>query len=198
VSLSTRERRLLGFLGVVAALFALRLLWSASTPATPGAAPVGRAPVAGRRGAAEEGSIPAEVTTLKTDRLDLGERSDLVVGRDPFRFAELAPPPPPPGPSAEELERMRLEQERLRAEPEEQVDLGPQPPEFDLRFLGSFGPRRRPIAVFVDEDGSNIYNAREGDTLQDQFVVAKIGYESVDIGFVDFPDVPTRRLGIAP
>ena len=32
--------------------------------------------------------------------------------------------------------------------------------------------------------------AREGDVLEGKFVVAQIGYESVDIRFVGFPDWP--------
>ena len=73
----------------------------------------------------------------------------------------------------------------------------PHPPEIDVRYLGSFGPRAHPIAVFADT-GTNVYNAREGDTLEGKFIVQRIGYESVDLAFVGFPDVPARRLGVVP
>jgi len=202
LSLSGRERRLLGFLGLLAALLALRVAWRL-IPSN-GAAEAAGSAVArtgARRGAdpsRPSGAIPAEIVTLRTDLLEAGPTRDLEVGRDPFRFAPLAPPPPP-GPSAEELARRRREEEeRQRLAEQELVARGPQPPEVDLRFLGSFGPRQRRIAVFSDATGANVYNAREGDTVDDRFVVENIGYESVDIGFVGFPDVPARRLGIAP
>ena len=66
-----------------------------------------------------------------------------------------------------------------------------------MRYLGSFGPRDRRIAVFEDPAGGGVFNAREGETLQGKFIVDKIGYESVDLRFVGFPDEPPRRLGIS-
>ena len=55
------------------------------------------------------------------------------------------------------------------------------------RYLGSFGPDGTTIAVF--SDGQTILNARQGEILQDRFIVEEIGPESVEIGYVDFPDV---------
>jgi hypothetical protein len=72
--------------------------------------------------------------------------------------------------------------------------LGPQPPPVDVTFLGSFGPPTRRIAVFTD--GKTIYNAERGDTLSGKFVVHAIGFESVDLTFVGFPDVPPERLAV--
>ena len=71
-------------------------------------------------------------------------------------------------------------------------DLPPQPPQFTLKFLGSFGPPQARLAVF--SDGKTIYNVREGGVLQGKFVVARIGVESADIKFVGFPDYPPQRL----
>ena len=59
-------------------------------------------------------------------------------------------------------------------------------------FLGSFGPDGRKIAVFTDDD--DILNALEGDVLNKKFIVGPIGYESVEMGFVGFPDAPPTRL----
>jgi len=200
VKLSARERRLVGILAVLGGLFGLRVLWQLASPG-PASGPEVRA-VAGRSAAARgraPGAIPDRIVPLRTDLLDPEAESAFEVGRDPFRYGAPPAPPPPPGPSEEELARRRLEdEERRRLAEEEIADAGPQPPAFDLRYLGSFGPRRRRIAVFADSSGDNIYNAREGDTLDDRFVVEAIGYESVDIGFVGFPDVPARRLGISP
>jgi hypothetical protein len=70
----------------------------------------------------------------------------------------------------------------------------PKPPEFAMEYLGNFGPADKRLAVF--NDGKKIYNALEGEVIDGKFVVARIGYESVDIGFVGFPDWPVKRLSV--
>jgi hypothetical protein len=70
----------------------------------------------------------------------------------------------------------------------------PQPPDFGLPTSAASARRRRRIAVFTD--GEEIYNALIGDVIAGQFVVHDIGYESVAIAFVDFPDEPPRRFAI--
>lgn len=136
-----------------------------------------RAAVARARQALE----PGEVLELR-----LGAREDGAAINAPSRnlFAyvvERRPPPPRPAPRAEPppLER--------EVEPAE-----PRPPEVDVTFLGSFGPESRRIAVFLD--GEEVVNAKVGDVLKDKFIVEAIGYESADLGFVGFPDAPSRRL----
>ena len=52
----------------------------------------------------------------------------------------------------------------------------------------------REIAVF--SDGKEILNAFAGDVLHQEFVVRSIGFESADIGFVNFPDEPAKRLAV--
>ena len=121
-----------------------------------------------------------EVAELRLSDLDRRTRK-LVLGRDPFRFRPRprppqrprptpAPPPPPPPP----------------AEPS-----GPTPPPFSLDYIGSFGPQDRMIAVF--SDGEVIHNAMAGEVLDGKFIVDRIGFESVDIKYVDFPEVPALR-----
>lgn len=66
------------------------------------------------------------------------------------------------------------------------------PPEVDVTFLGSFGPESGRIAVFLDDQ--DVVNAKVGDVLKGKFIVEAIGYESADLGFVGFPDAPSRRL----
>ncbi|HKH48614.1 MAG TPA: hypothetical protein VKM72_28450, partial [Thermoanaerobaculia bacterium] len=110
-----------------------------------------------------------------------------------------APPPPAPPSEAEMEARRRAEEEaaRLRTEmlEQQQAELAkPKPPPFTLSYLGNFGPPSRRLAVF--SDGKTIYNAQEGDVLAGQFIVADIGYESVDIRFVGFPDWPPQRLAV--
>jgi hypothetical protein len=72
----------------------------------------------------------------------------------------------------------------------------PVPPEIPFRFVGSFGPRENPIATLVN--GEQVVNARAGQVVFDHFIVRKVGYESLDIGFVRYPPSVMRRLPIAP
>lgn len=115
-------------------------------------------------------------------------------GRDPFRFHQPAPvkptPPPPPPRRVEEEEAAK--EARLAAQAAAATPPRPRPPAIDFRYLGSFGPKERKIAVFSDQN--EIYNARQGDVLKERFLVVNIGYESADIGFVGFPSEPAQRL----
>lgn len=70
----------------------------------------------------------------------------------------------------------------------------PKPPEFTMDYLGNFGPAAKKIAVF--SDGKKIVNAQEGEVIDNKFIVARIGLESVDIKFVSFPQTPAKRLGV--
>ncbi len=123
-------------------------------------------------------------------------------GRDPWRFVEPPPPPPPKPrvPSAAELRAMREAEEARQRQLAEQARLAaidaatPKPPPFTWSYLGNFGPSVQRIAVFTD--GKRVWNARQGETLENKFIVAQIGYESVDIRFVGFPDVPAERLAV--
>jgi hypothetical protein len=70
----------------------------------------------------------------------------------------------------------------------------PTPPEITFRFIGTFGPKDRPIAVLVSTD--KVVNARAGDVVYDRFILRRVGYESIDVGFVGFSPSETRRVGI--
>jgi hypothetical protein len=199
VSPAKRQRALLAVLLVVAAVAA----WTQLLPRLGGDG-VGEA-TAGR-GLGGRGAGGVDVVSLDLDALAATPRN-YSPGRNPFDYGE---PPPPPGPTPEELarraeleaERRRAAEEARRAAEERALELAenpppppkPQPPDFGLRYLGSFGPESRRIAVFTD--GEEIYNALVGDVIAGQFVVHDIGYESVAIAFVDFPDEPPRRFAI--
>lgn len=73
------------------------------------------------------------------------------------------------------------------------ADGTPASPRVELTYLGSFGPDDAPIVVF--SDGATITNARQGDVLDGRYIVRRIGYESVDLGFVGLPDDVVQRLG---
>lgn len=121
--------------------------------------------------------------------------------RDPWSFGTrpapeatgepVAPPPPEPvQPAVPETPAPPV----IRDTPAPEA-LGPKPPPVDVFYIGSFGRSDNPIAVFVDADKS-IFNALEGDLVKDKFEVQNIGYESVDLLFVGFPDEQPVRLAI--
>ena len=147
-----------------------------------------------------EGALETEIEDLDLDLLTSGP-GQFTPGRDPFNFGAPPPPPPPPPPSQEDVEqqdRLRRAMEAARVvedsrEPVAASPPAPQPPPIDLVYLGSFGTAAKRLAVF--SDGADIYNALVGSVIKDKFVVVQVGLESVDLGFVGFPDVPAERLG---
>jgi hypothetical protein len=157
-----------------------------------------------RVAAAHQGAKPGDrVAVLRMEDLNRLP-AESTPGRDPWRFVDPPPPPPPAPhvPTAEELEAQRRAAEEARRRAEEAARLAaieaakPHPPEFNLQYLGRFGPPDRQIAVFTN--GKQIFNKQEGEVIDNKFVVAHIGYESVDIGFVGFPTVPAKRVGVTP
>lgn len=127
-------------------------------------------------------------------------------GRDPWRFVDPPPPPeppPPPGPTAEELRareeaRRRAQEAAAAAAAAAAVEAAkPKPPEFTLAYIGQVGPADQRYAVFTDGNKTE-FTVREGQVLQGKFVVARIGLESVDIRYVDFPDWPAERVPLRP
>jgi hypothetical protein len=189
LTLGARERRLLGILAVLGAVGAVYRLW----PLVFGAGRDETDVVAAARAVSARVELP---------ELRLAERAvppeDFEPGRDPFRFGTPPAPPPPPPPTAAELEAERLRREQAEAArqaaqaAQDLYNRTPHPPQVDIRFLGSFGPKNRRIAVF--NDGTRIVNAVEGEILNGKFVVYKIGFESVDLKFVGFPNEPPTRL----
>jgi len=189
MTLGARERRLLSILAVLGAIAAVYRLW----PLVFGQGQDEVDVVAAARAVSARVELP---------ELRLAERAvppeDFKPGRDPFRFGAPPAPPPPPPPTQAELEAARLQAEQAEAArraaqaAQELYNRTPHPPPIDVRFLGSFGPKNHRIAVF--NDGTKIVNAAEGEILNGKFVVYKIGFESVDLKFVGFPNQPPTRL----
>lgn len=208
-----RQKRLIMILGVLVLIVAWRYVVSplldgggedVEIPTRPTAGNLEDEPARRPVSAEEEsqGARPGDrVEILRMADLERPPRP-LVAGRDPWRFVDPPPPPPPkpapppPPPSAEELARRERERlaalERARLAAIEAAK--PKPPEFTMEYLGYFGPADRKIAVF--SNGKTQLNAQEGETILNEFIVAQIGYESVDIRFVRFPNEPPKRVGI--
>jgi len=209
---SSRQKNLLIILGILLVITA----WIYLRPLLGFGGDDGAAPAPAARTAGEPGDEPAvpsrpireshtahpgdRVAELRVPDLDRvpGEAR---VGRDPWRFVDPPPPPPPPPPpihvpTAAELEALRRAQEEAaeRARLAAIEAAKPRPPEFTMEYLGNFGPPDKKIAVF--SNGKRTVNALEGQVIDNKFIVARIGYESVDIKFVNFPGTPAKRLGV--
>jgi hypothetical protein len=206
-----RQKVLLGALAVLAAIAARVYLWPADGGASSGHATVdaetGLAGGAARprpRATAANAANAKDVQSVLPLRLaDLAMTPHTFsTGRDPWRYV-VPPPPPPPKPrqlSAAELRALQeaeAARQRLLAEQAAAAAAAaavPKPPPFTWTYIGNFGPLRQRIAVFID--GQKVWNAREGEVLEGKFIVAQIGYESVDIRFVGFPQWPATRLAV--
>jgi len=81
----------------------------------------------------------------------------------------FVPPPPPPPPK-------------------------PVPPQFDFKYIGTFGGAANPIATFARN--GEIVNVRVGDTIDGKFILRSIGIESVEISYVGFPQDERTRIPI--
>jgi hypothetical protein len=72
----------------------------------------------------------------------------------------------------------------------------PVPPQFTMKYIGTFGPATNPIATFNGADGE-IVNVRVGEVIDGKFILRSIGIESVEIGFVGFPADEKTRVPLA-
>ncbi len=203
---SRRQAILLSSLAVVLLLAVVR--WRPGAGAASAAGPVrarGGGPegasgvedaprvVRGRRSAAGEVS-PDEVPILSVK--DFGTAPahgagdsprDLFDLREPTRQPLPTPTPAPPGPG---------DPRYIGPLPPPPPPPTPRPPEITFRFIGTFGVKEHPIAVV--QQGDQVLIVRAGDTLFGKFVLKKVGYESIDVGFVDFPEAESKRLGLNP
>jgi hypothetical protein len=131
------------------------------------------------------------IQDLEPPRARGGEKADRNIfdPRQPTatpRPTPTPPPPPPPAPGSAAF---------IGPMPPPPPTPTPVPPEISFKFIGTFGPKDRPVAVLIA--GDQLVNARAGDVVFDRFIVRSIGYESVDIGFKGYPPSVTKRLGMA-
>lgn len=192
--MTPQTKRLVAILLAVVALWALIEVWSQPDEPPPGAGP---RPTARRPGTSRPKPVVEEVVVLRSEDLERRTPSR-EIGRNPFRFYDPPPPPPAPPPRLSAAERAGLLGQTPVVSslppPTPPAPPKPQPPVIRFKYLGSFGPEGAKIAVFLD--GETTINARVGETVLGKFRVAKIGYESADIEFVDFPDAPAQRLPV--
>lgn len=110
-----------------------------------------------------------------------------IPGQQPSREIVIAPPKVPPEPLATETGKIVPPPEKEHKK---------QPPPFNYKYLGFFGPQDKKLAVF--SDGKEIMDVFEGEIIADKFIVKSIGYETVTIGFVGFPDDIIQKIEVGP
>ncbi len=124
------------------------------------------------------------------------------VGRNLFRYA---PPKPPeaspggrPGAGGPGGKAPAPPPEALTPPPPVQPPAPPkpQPPAVTVRYLGAFGPEGKMLAVFTD--GGEIYNVFAGETFASRYILRRINLETVELGFVGFPEDITEKLEVGP
>ena len=165
-------------------------------------APFGRASPGDDAGAPFRGRGPAVKKEVNPDDVPPLQVSDFAPpsgpgadgGRDLFELRDPTKPPPPtatPRPAGARGRRVSSVRCRRRLRRRRRSR-----PTISFKFIGTFGPKEHPIAVV--QQGDQVLNVRAGDTLFGKFILKKVGYESIDVGFVGFPEAETRRLGITP
>jgi hypothetical protein len=207
-----RQAIVLGIVGLFLVLFAARQATSDRTGGAPAARPAasaidpeaaGEPAVASRRKRSEKREATSEdVPAISKD--DLAPRKPAaaaIAGRDLFDFrppTPVPPPSPPPTPTPQPVCGDGRYVGPCPPPTPPPPTPTPSPPEITFKCIGTFGSKNDPIAVLVQ--GDQIIDAKAGDVVFDRFKVIRVGYESVEIGFVStawsWPE--TRRLPIAP
>jgi hypothetical protein len=202
-----RQLALWGFLAVVLVLALVRMQKGPSVLPTPAVTPSGKAtavpgdeerPASSRpRGGREEKKVsPDEVPIFTTRDLDSAGSRQAPSGRNifDFRVPTLPPPPTPtPPPPPAPVCGNPVFQGPCPPPPPTPTPL---PPEITFKFIGTFGPKEAPIAVLTQ--AGQVINAHEGEVVFGQFILRKINYESIDVGFKERDPKDTRRVGLTP
>ncbi len=134
--------------------------------------------------------LGTKVVELRTGDL-APNTGELTIGRDPWRYGQPPRPEPTPTPAPVAVATPAPTPVPTAVAPNPEANR-PRPPAIDVKYIGSFGPESRRIAVFID--GETVINALRGEVVKGKFEVHSIGYESVDLAFVGFPDEPPQRL----
>jgi hypothetical protein len=175
--MSVTLRRPVVYVTAAAALVALlviaRPVWNPSTIAPEETSN----PVAGT-----SGPVPVvPVVDLNLDRLRVVGGELQATNRDPFRFR---PKPPPPAP--------RVQPPPVVFQPP--VDTGPPPPPpIPLKYFGIITVSGQRVAAFADGRG-NTFNGKEGDILEGQYRLLRIGADWVEVAYLDGRGRQTIRM----
>lgn len=200
--------------GIAAGAFAMVLLLSPSDDAD----------AQSRKGNAKNKQMSLRgITPIATELLDK-EGSTFTSTRSLFAFVEPPPPPPPPPPApppdkdGDGIPDFRDNCPAMKNPDQQDIDhdgIGtacetelpeiapppppqpkPQPPPFRYKVLGIFGPERKTLAVFSRE--GEMVNVAVGESFgpKKEFILRRIGIESVEIGYKNFPASQVTRVKI--
>jgi hypothetical protein len=140
----------------------------------------------GARGAAEAASPSADV---RLDALKVARSEPADLGRNPFRFAPKAPPPPPPRPAGAGTpgpDGPAIAAPIVPSGP-------PPPPPITLKYIGLV-EKADGTKIAVLSDGRRPLHGVEGQELDGQYRILKIGVESLEIAYLDGRGRQTIRL----
>lgn len=199
----TKRAKQAGLLGGLAILFLLLVLRakpagpSAGTPASPPSPSAATAELeTGRsfgRGPQVKAVSPDAVPDIDVSAFARRPEGSADVTRDLFKFKEPPPPkPPPPRPVYIGPGDARF----VGPLPPPPPPPPPQPPAIAFQFTGTFGSPKAPVAAIVA--GDRLLLVRQGDVVDGKFIIRRVGYESLDVGFVGFPEKEVRRIPISP
>jgi hypothetical protein len=179
-------RRQIAFAAILAVVVVAALVfqpWS-DTPAETSQRP------SNRPGQGSGQALPdVPVVDLRLERLH-DERGELPESdRNPFRFRPKAPPPAPPR-SASSATPAPRPPEFL---PPPQPAGPPPPPPIPVKFFGLLTLRGERYATFSDTRGNTFYG-KEGDIIEGQYRVLRIGTDSVELAYLDGRGRQTIRL----
>jgi len=202
-----------------AALLVILAVFAIYTFAGPDSRPDKTTTTAEVSGDRRTGSAPTPgVEPVRTDLLE-AESGSYKSSRNLFAYREPPPPPPPPPPkppppppdqdndgvpdfrdncvSVANPDQGDIDRDGIGTTCEQSPEVPPPPPppvppQFTWKFIGMFGRPQNPIATFA-RDG-DIVNVRVGETIENKFVLKRIGIESAEIGFVGFPPDVTQKV----
>jgi hypothetical protein len=138
-----------------------------------------------------------DIPALSVASLDAQSPPESAPHRDLFRFYEKpAPPPPKPKPAPPQPCRVGADPNCQGPIPPPPPPPKPVPPPVPFHLLGSFGPREDRIAVLLM--GDKVEDVQAGAVVDGKFIIQRINYESIDVGFVGFPESQTQRIGLRP
>jgi hypothetical protein len=180
-----RNQIVLGVLVVVLA-FATYRAWPSSAPAAPDRATRPAASPAAARGSGP-GTAPPAAPDVNLDALTNAKPKPVSTERNLFKFKPKPPPPPPPPP-------------RVVAPPPVVATAPPgpppppPPPPIAMKFIGIVEAPDRAAKIAVLSDGRHVFHGHEGDIIEGRYRILRIGFESIEMAYLDGRGRQTIRL----
>lgn len=182
-----QQRMLYGLLAVLAVVIVVRVLPMFQEQPAPAAPAAGRNAVVAGRGAKQPDVLTVPETEVRLASLE-GERATPGdMDRNPFQFHV----PRPTAPAVTQTAFAPPTQPQVEAP---SAPAGPPPPApIPLKFIG-FASKASTGKIAAFTDGRGVYHGREGDEIEGQYRVVRIGEESVQIEYLDGRGRQTIRL----